>query len=101
MAPIFIANRSENGTVVISWQPVTLEQARGFFLYRVTLTPAVGNKQQAMITRDVPRTQTSVAVSILDPSVEYAVSVGVVNVNNTDLIGPTHPPLIVAPPTTG
>ena len=102
VAPIFTASRSENGTVIIiSWQPITLEQARGFFLYRVTLTPAIRNKRQAVITRDVPRTQTSVAVSIPDPGVEYAVSVGVVNVDNMDMVGPTHAPLSVTPPTTG
>ena len=102
VAPIFSASRSENGTaIIISWQPITLEQARGFFLYRVTLTPAIRNKRQAVITRNVPHTQTSVAVSILDPGVEYAVSVGVVNVNNMDMIGPTRAPLTVTPPTTG
>ena len=101
MAIIFNASRSENGTVItISWQPITLEQARGFFIYRVTLTPAVSNKRQAVIPTDVPRNQTSVAVGNLDPGVEYAVSVGVVNVNNMELMGPTRPPLTVTTPST-
>ena len=33
VAVMFTANRSANDTVItVSWQPVTLEQARGFFL---------------------------------------------------------------------
>ena len=101
MAPVFNVSSSKNGTVItISWEPITLEQARGFFIYRVTITP-VSNKRQAIITREVPHTATSVAVGNLDPGVAYAVSVGILNANNMELIGPTHPPLIVTPPTTG
>ena len=75
--------------ITISWEPVTLEQARGFFLYRVVLLPATTNKRQAPIIRDVPRSQTSVVIGSLDSGVEYAVSVGVVNEENIDQRGPT------------
>ena len=85
--------------ITVSWELVTLEQARGFFLYRVVLTPATSNKRQAPIIRDVPRSQTSVVIGNLDSGVEYAVSVGVVNEENMDLAGPTREPLAVAPPT--
>ena len=45
---------------------------------------------------DVPaHNQTSITVSDLDPSVEYTVSVGVVNENNMELAGPTLPPLTI------
>ena len=94
---MFTANRSADGTVItVSWQPVTLEQARGFFVYRVTISPATSSKRQAAITIDVPaHNQTSITVSDLDPSVEYTVSVGVVNKNNMELAGPTLPPLTI------
>ena len=100
VAVTFTASRSPNGTMVtISWEPVTLEQARGFFLYRVVLQTATTNKRQAPIIRDVPHSQTSVVIGNLDSGVEYAVSVGVVNEENMDLTGPTGAPLTVAPPT--
>ena len=97
VAVMFTANRSADGTAItVSWQPVTLEQARGFFVYRVTISPATSSKRQAAITIDVPaHNQTSITVSDLDPSVEYTVSVGVVNKNNMELAGPTLPPLTI------
>ena len=105
---MFTANQSADGTeITVSWQPVTLEQARGFFVYRVTISPATSSKRQAAIVIDVPAdNQTSITVSDLDPSVEYTVSVGVVNENNMELAGPTLPPLTipsltVTPPSNG
>ena len=91
---VFTANRSANGTVItVGWQPVTLEQARGFFVYRVVISPG---KRQTAIMIDVPaHNQTSITVSDLDTSVEYTVSVGVVNKNNMELAGPTLPPLTI------
>ena len=95
VAVMFTANRSDDGTVIIvSWQPVTLEQARGFFVYQVILTP-VSNKRQYTLIRTAPRTETSVTVSGLDSGIEYTVSVRAVNENNTELYGPTQPPLIL------
>ena len=100
VAVTFTASRSPNGTMItISWEPITLEQARGFFLYRVILQPATSNKRQATIIRDVPRSQTSVVIGNLDSDVGYAVSVGVVNEENMDLTGPICAPITLAPPT--
>ena len=95
VAVMFTANRSANDTVItVSWQPVTLEQARGFFLYRVIISPVTSSKQQAAIMIDVPaHKQTSITVSNFDPSVDYTISVCVVNENNMELVGPTLPPL--------
>ena len=85
VAVTFTASRSPNSTMIaVSWEPVTLEQARGFFLYRVVLQPATSNKRQAPIIRDVPRSQTSVVIGNLDSGVEYAVSVGVINEESMD-----------------
>ena len=99
---MFTADRSSGGTVVIvSWQPVTLEQARGFFVYRVIITPVVtNNKRQSVIIRTVSRNETSVTVSGLDSSIEYTVNVVVVNENNTELVGPTGPPSTLTAPST-
>ena len=92
---MFTANRSADGTVItVSWQPVTLEQTRGFFVYRVLISPG---KRQAAIMIDIPaHNQTSVTVSDLDPSVEYTVSVGVINEKNMELVGPTLPPVKIS-----
>ena len=99
---MFTADRSTNGTVVIvSWQTVTLEQARGFFVYRVIITPVVtNNKRQSVIVRTVSRNETSVTVSHLDSSIEYTVNVVVVNENNMELVGPTEPPITLTAPST-
>ena len=98
---MFTAVRSSDGTmVIVSWQPVTLEQARGFFVYRVIITPVVtNNKGQSVVIRTVSHNETSVTVSGLDSSVEYTVNVVVVNENNTELVGPTEPPITLTAPT--
>ena len=92
---MFNASRSVNGAVItVSWQPVTLEQAKGFFVYRVIISPS---KQQKVVKINVSaHNQTNITVSDLDPSVEYNVSVGVVNVNNMELAGPIKP--VTLPP---
>ena len=97
VAVMFTANRSADGTAItVSWQPVTLELARGFFIYRVIISPATSSKRQAAITIDVPaHNQTSITVGDLDPNVEYTVSVGVINKSNMELAGPTQPPLTI------
>ena len=99
---MFTADHSSDGTVVIvSWQPVTLEQARGFFVYRVIITPVVtNNKRQSVIIRTVSCNETSVTVSGLVSSVEYTVNVVVVNENNMELVGPTEPPITLTAPST-
>ena len=97
MAPeVHSINRSNDGTVItVSWQRITLEQARGFFQYRVTLTLLTSNMQQAVtFTKTIPSGQTSVVLRDLDPTVQYIVSVGVVNINNMDLVI-SAPPQIV------
>ena len=88
--------RSDDGTVItVAWQRITLEQARGFFQYRVTLTPLTSNTRQAVaLTKTIPSDQTSVIFQDLDPSVQYIVSVGVVNINNMDLVI-SAPPRVV------
>ena len=91
--------RSNNGTTLtVSWLPITLEQARGFFVYRVVLNP-VSRSQRDDLSEDVPRNQTSTTFSNLDPEVSYAVTAGVVNENDPNLVGPVSTPLVVNPPT--
>ena len=88
---------SDDGTTMnVSWQPITLEQARGFFVYRIVLTPLSSNKRNDL-SKDVPPDQTSTTLTGLDPRVSYAVTAGVVNEDNPDLIGPVSSPVIVEP----
>ena len=90
--------RSDNGMVVtVGWRPITLEQARGFFQYRVTLAPLTRNTRQAVaVTKTIPSDQTSVIFQNLDPSVQYIISLGLVNINNMDLVISAPLPIVTA-----
>ena len=71
-------NRS--GTHVnISWDALTLSEARGFPVYKVTLTPSVSSDGE-QITNEVitvNTTQSSIVVGGLDVNVEYMLTVAV------------------------
>ena len=100
MAPVIDPiTRSDDGTVItVSWQPISLEEARGFFQYQVTATPVTDSRLKAkMHTENVPSTQTSIRFDKLDPHMSYTVIVGVVNVHSMDLMA-TAPPVTVSPP---
>lgn len=100
MTPVIDSiTRSTNGTVItVSWQPITLEQARGFFQYLVTLTPVTISRRQAMmLTANVSSDQTSVTFRNVDRNTRYSVSVAAVNIRNMSLVV-TATPMTVAPP---
>ena len=63
----------------ISWNPLTLNEARGFPVYTVTLTPSTGNDGQ-QITDGVivvNTTESSIVVGGLDVNIEYTLTVAV------------------------
>ena len=98
ISPNFKSVRSDDGTMItVSWQPITLEQARGFFVIRVTLME-FNQKRQGPLTMDVPDNETNTTFSGLDPGLSYGVTAGVINKNNPDLKGPMPSPTIVPPP---
>ena len=63
----------------VSWDALTLSEARGFPVYTVTLTPSVSSNG-AQITNEVitvNTTQSSIVVGGLDANVEYMLTVAV------------------------
>ena len=70
--------RSHDGTsMIITWDPITLEQARGFFQYRITLSASTDRRQRTTgRIIDLPFNVTSYNVTGLDPQLTYSVSIG-------------------------
>ena len=65
--------------VNVSWDALTLSEARGFPVYTVTLTPSVSSDGE-QITNEVitvSTTQSSTVVGGLDVNVEYMLTVAV------------------------
>ena len=66
-------------SVNVSWDALTLSEARGFPVYAVTLTPSVSSDGE-QITNEVitvSTTQSSIVVGGLDVNVEYMLTVAV------------------------
>ena len=63
----------------ISWNPLTLNEARGFPVYTVTLTPSTGNDGQQITdgVLVVNTTESSIVVGGLDVNTEYTLTVAV------------------------
>ena len=96
--------RSDDGaSMFITWDSITLEQARGFFLYRITLSASTDRRRQSNVfTFDVPSHVTSYNATGLDPQLTYSLSVGAAVYNesapNGISDGPTSPPTSVDSP---
>ena len=65
--------------VDISWDALTLSEARGFPVYTVTLTPSVSSDSEQITDEviTVNTTQSSLVVRSLDVNVEYMLTVAV------------------------
>ena len=80
---------------------MTLEQARGFFEYRIILRSQNSRRRQTGdIIRYAPYNQTSITVRDLDSQVDYSLTVGVAVQNETGgfFSAPTSPPVTVMSP---
>ena len=82
--------------IQISWDPVSLEDAKGFFVYSIRLTPNddssnSNTKRQANTkTVSVAFTVTSVNITDIDPQLPYTVSISALLLSEVGLIeGPT------------
>ena len=75
--------RSSDGTsVLISWIPVSLEEARGFFKYHIVLDSTDSSRRQSSARIvEVPFNETSVNITNLDPQLMYTLAASVVVVN--------------------
>ena len=100
--------RINDTTISVSWQPLSLVEARGHITYRVMITPTTGSRRRRQATQGervctlsspcvVPSNESSVIVGGLDRDTSYSVIVMAVNSEGEG--GPTSVP-ISAPRTT-
>ena len=84
-APVRYPNDVEferSGTSVsVSWEPLSLFEARGFPVYTVTLVPSSSDGRATRQSNDgvirVTTNESNIVVGGLDPKVEYGVTVAV------------------------
>ena len=99
--------RVSDTTIRVSWQPLSLVEARGHIMYRVMVTPTTGSKRRRQATQgermcsmlspcEVPANDSSVIVGGLDRDTSYSVTVMAVNSEDED--GPTSVPITAAIP---
>ena len=63
--------------LTVTWEPLTLVEAKGFINYTVTLTPGGSRKRQTgTLTRTVPGDQNSTTFTNTNPATDYTVIVG-------------------------
>ena len=70
----------------MTWQPLTLLEARGFIVYLIQLYE-VGSVKREVLSLTVPMDQDNATFSDLDTTANYEVSVGTLNMASGD-IGP-------------
>ena len=80
---------------MISWIPVSLEEARGFFQYHIVLD-STDSQSRARIV-EVPFNETSVNITDLDPQLMYTLTVSAAVVSETGqlLEGPSSSPITI------
>ena len=76
--------QERNGTTIhVSWDPLSLSEARGFPTYTVTLIPLslVDNRATGQVNDDgvisVTTNESNIVIDGLDPAVEYSLTVSV------------------------
>ena len=85
----------------VSWQPLSLVEARGHIMYRVMVTPTTGSRRRRQAAQgervctlsspcEVPANESSVIVGGLDRDTTYSVTV--MAVNDEGEAGPTSMP---------
>uniref|UniRef100_A0A1X7UYM6 Soluble interferon alpha/beta receptor OPG204 n=1 Tax=Amphimedon queenslandica TaxID=400682 RepID=A0A1X7UYM6_AMPQE len=91
-------------TIVLSWDPVTLEEAKGFFVYSIRLTPDDGStsstlRQTNTRTISVAYDTTSVNITDTEPQLAYTVNISILLLSDVGPIeGPVVSEIVQAPP---
>ena len=83
---------------MISWIPVSLEEARGFFQYHIVLDSTDSSlRQSSARIVEVPFNETSVNITDLGPQLMYTLTVSAVVVSETGqlLEGPSSLPITI------
>ena len=77
-------------TIVLSWDPVTLEEAKGFFVYSIRLTPDDGSTSSTLRTNtrtiSVAYDTTSVNITDTEPQLAYTVNISVLLLTNAEIV---------------
>ena len=103
---VMVAHVSDT-TIRVSWQLLSLVEARGHITYRVMVTPTTGSRRRRQATQgervctllspcEVPANESSVTVGGLDSDTSYSVTV--MAVNSEDEAGPTSVPITATIP---
>ena len=86
-----------NGSVLdVSWQPVSLEDAGGFYRNRIILSTNEGNNQ--VVTLYIPYSESSTEFVGLEPFTNYTLTMSIVVIDTAEgeeLIGPNSEPIRV------
>ena len=72
--------RTDDDTITVTWEPLSLFEARGFPVYTVTLTPVFSRRRRQTSVDGVimiKTNQTNAVIKGLDPDVHYALTVTV------------------------
>lgn len=80
----------DRSIISVTWQPLTLVEAKGFIEYIVQLYIVSSVKRQDGLTQQVPMNQSSVDFTGLDTTSNYEATVGTISLSG-DATGPgTH-----------
>ena len=78
-----IRAENDNTVLVVSWQRLTIVEARSFILYVVVVRPTIARKRQsAELMKEVAMNESSVRFEGLDPNARYDVTVGTRTINS-------------------
>ena len=87
-ADVEVSRSTDNPRIItVTWQPLTLVEARGFIEYLVQLHEVSSSKRQDELTQRVPMDQSSTTFTVDDTSISYEASVGTVSLFR-DTVGP-------------
>ena len=87
-----VAIRSEDGTTLnLTWNPISLEEAGGFYHNYILLSSEVKKRQTSQITRRVPYSESSSLFDGLEPLITYSLlmRIIVISSNGREDIGPS------------
>ena len=80
-APQNVQLERSGTSVSVSWEPLSLFEARGFPVYTVTLVPSSSDSRATRQSNDgvirVTTNESNIVVGGLDPKVEYEITVAV------------------------
>ena len=81
-------DKNDPNTVIVSWQRLTLIEARGFIVYVVELRVAGTTKRQASLMKEVSMNMNSTNFTNVDRSTNYQAVIGT-RTPELNMVGPS------------